>query len=819
MFKHYLKTAIRNLVRHKLYSLINIGGLAIGLAACLVITVFVRYEMSYESWLPNADNIYRIDVRIFKNDLGIPDGLFDSSMGPLKAALEDDFQEIRKVTRIANKRVIFRNDTEVFSEVITPVDGNFFQVFALTFVAGNGDNALGDTHSIVLSESLARKYFGSEDPMNRNLSTIDGETYRVTGIFADLPQNTSLSLDMLVLLDSTSAEYSALYGKWGNLNLDTYITLQPGALIDDISNRFSELLDKKVPLNIPGSRPSDLFSLVPLALTDTHLHGTIGDSHKAGEAMRRLQTFVAIGVLIFGIVVFNFVNSATAIAGYRAREIVMRKLAGAQRKQLVNQFVGETIGMVLIAFVLAMVITEFALPWFGHILDKPVRIDYSGETPFLVALLVIIPVIGIIAGIYPALYLSRFRPARVLHSSPAGVSTTTRLRTTLILAQFTISIGLTIAASVVYLQFGFASTIDLGFEQENRVVLRGAGTPYVRPRVDSLLAELARIPGIQGITRSQSVPGDEDISMFHATTPQHPGSRLAMQINPVDFGFFELYGVKFLSGRSLNEGFSSDTLTFVEDVDNPEPTTVSVVINRTALKSLEFGEPEAAIGKVFSGRLGTADRLTKLNVVGVVDDFMERSIREEVTPRVYYRDLSELSAITVAIKPHALPGVLDEIEETWYQVVPDQPIERSFLDTQLEALYRETKSQGQILLFFAVLAVLISSLGLYGLAAFSAERRNKEIGIRKVHGAKVVDVIRLFAWQFTKPILIANLIAWPVAWYLMHNWLTEFAYRIDLTLWPFVGAGLAVLLIANGTVIIHAAHAAKANPALVLTYE
>lgn len=819
MFKHYLTAATRNLVRHKLYSLINIGGLAIGLAACLVITIFVRYEMSYESWLPNADDIYRIDIRIFKNELGIPDGLFDSSMGPLKAALENDFQEIRKVTRIANKRVIFRNDTEVFDEAITPVDGNFFQVFALNFVAGNGDNALGDTHSIVLSESLARKYFGSEDPMNRNLSTIDGETYRVTGIIADLPQNTSLSLDMLVLLDDTSAEYSALYGKWGNFNLDTYITLQPGTSIDKISNRFNYLLDNNVPLNIPGSRPSDLFNLAPLALTDTHLHGTLGGSHKAGEAMRRVQTFVAIGVLIFGIVVFNFVNSATAIAGYRSREIVMRKLAGAQRRQLVSQFVGETIGMVLIASVLAMAIAEFAMPWFSHVLDEPVRIDLFGETPFFVALLLIIPVIGIIAGIYPALYLSRFRPAHVLKSSPAGTSTTTRIRTTLILAQFTISIGLTIIASVIYLQLGFASTLDLGFEKENKIVLRGAGTPYVRARVDSLLIELAKIPGIQGITRSQSVPGDNDISMFRATTPQKPDSQVAMQINPVDFGFFELYGVEFLSGRSLNEGFSSDTLTFVESIDEPEPTTVSVVINHTALKSLEFGEPKTAIGEVFSGQLGRDDRLTNLIVVGVVDDFIERSIREEITPRVYYRDLSELSAITVSIEPNTLPDVLDDIEETWHRVIPDQPVERSFLDAQVEALYRDTKSQGDTLLFFAILAVLISSLGLYGLAAFSAERRNREVGIRKVHGAKVIDIIRLFAWQFTKPILIANLIAWPVAWYLLQDWLADFAYRIDLTPWPFVGAGLVVLLVANGTVVMHAAHAARANPALVLKYE
>jgi putative ABC transport system permease protein len=819
MFKHYLTTAIRNLVRHRLYSLINIGGLTIGLAACLVITVFIRYEMSYESWLPNSDSIYRIDIRIFKNELGIPEGLFDSSMGPLKAALEDSFVEIQEATRTAHRQAIFRHDTEVFNETITSVDGNFFQVFELTFLAGQRNNALDDVHSIILSESLARKYFGSDDPINKVLSTIDGDTYRVTSVIADLPQNTSLSLEMLVLLDATSPGYSDLYGKWGNLNLDTYITLQPGTSIDEISHRFNDLLDNNVPLNIIGSRPSELFNLAPLALTDTHLHGTKGDSHDAGETKRYLQTLVAIGVLIFGIVVFNFVNSATAIAGYRAREIVLRKLAGAQRSQLIVQFVGETTGMVLIAFVLAMAIAQVALPWFTQVLDTPVNIDYAGEIPFLLALLTLIPVIGIIAGIYPALYLTRFRPARVLHSSPAGTSSTSRVRTTLILTQFSISIGLTIAASVVYLQLGFTATIDLGFKQENKIVLRGVGTPYASTKVDSLLTELAKIPGIQGIKRSQSVPGDVDISMFHATTPQKPDSRLAMQINPVDFGFFELYGVKFLAGRSINEEFSSDTLTFLENADKPEPATVSVVVNRTALKSLEFGKPEAAIGKVFNGQLGRANRPTNLHIVGVVEDFMERSIREEVTPRIYYRDLSELSAITVLIKPNSLPRILDEIEDTWYRVLPDQPIERLFLDDQLEALYGDTKSQSELLLFFAVLAVLISSLGLYGLAAFSAERRNREVGIRKVHGAKIVDIIRLFAWQFTKPILVANLIAWPVAWYLMRDWLTEFAYRIDLTPWPFIGAGFVVLLIANGTVVMHAAHAARTNPALVLKCE
>lgn len=391
MFKHYLITAIRNLVRHRLYSLINIGGLTIGLAACLIIAVFVRYEMSYESWLPNSDSIYRIDVRIFENELGIPEGLFDSSMGPLKTALEDNFVEIQEATRTAHRQAIFRHETGVFNETMTSVDGNFFQVFELTFLAGQPNNALDDVHSIILSESLARKYFGSDDPINKVLSTIDGDTYRVTGVIANLPQNTSLSFEMLVLLDATSPGYPDLYGKWGNLNLDTYITLQPGTSIDEISHRFNEILDNNVPLNIVGSRPSELLNLAPLALTDTHLHGTKGDGHDAGETKRYLQTLVAIGVLIFGIVVFNFVNSATAIAGYRAREIVLRKLAGAKRSQLIIQFVGETIGMVLIAFVLAMAIAQATLPWFTHVLDTPVNIDYAGEIPFLFALLALIP--------------------------------------------------------------------------------------------------------------------------------------------------------------------------------------------------------------------------------------------------------------------------------------------------------------------------------------------------------------------------------------------------------------------------------------------
>lgn len=820
MLLHHVKTAMRNILRHKLFAVINISGLALGLAASILILLFVRFEMSYEDWLPGAENIYRMDVQWLDREKGGINGQSEWSPGPLKAALERDFGEIQNATRTAFRRVNMHRGSDVFSEIIIRADGNFFDVFKLPFVAGDPAGAIGDTSSIVMSETAAKKYFGDRNPVGETLVVNKDEAFRVTGVIEDLPRSTQLEFNMITLFDLGQIKGSHYYDDWGSTTLITYFTLRPGASIDSILARLGDFLVRNVP---PADANRTSFvndtGLVPVALSDAHLMGRSGDDYMPGGGLRTVVTFTVVAFLILGIAIFNFVNSSTAAASLRAKEVAVRKVMGAHRAQLVRQFMGETVIIAMIALLLALALVELAMPWFRTFVDKPIEAAYLGDPALLLGLIVLGVFVGIGSGFYPALFLSRYRPARTLASGRGGAAGSPRLRTVLVLAQFAISIGLMIVAGVVYMQFRYASTMELGFDRDNKILLTGVGRQAVQDHIDTLKFELRAIPGVTGLTQSYVIPGDGTLSTRNTFARQLGDDFKLLRINPVDFGFFDIYGVAFLAGRALSPDHAGDTLRLPDNGDNESVTPANAIINQTTLAALELGTPEEAIGKTFKVFLDYGDGYAEMTVVGVVAEFKERSIRESVLPSVYYNRPDKHYTMTVALEPGAAPGVLDDIDTAWKGVFPEQPIHRSFLDLRLRELYKGAETRAKMLFAFSALAIVISCLGLYGLASFAAARRTREVGIRKIMGASVPDIVRLMVVQFSVPVLIANLVAWPVAWYFAHEWLRDFEYRIDIGPELFVGAGLAALVFAWITVGGHAYRSARTSPAQILRYE
>jgi putative ABC transport system permease protein len=690
-------------------------------------------------------------------------------------------------------------------------ENGFFDIFDLDWLRGDRQTALANPGTVVLTESTARRYFGDADALGQRLEVfVRRVPYLVTGVVADLPDSTHLSFDLLLSMTEVPAP---VLGAWGGACFHTYARLTAGTDPADITSRSHDFFNQRFR---EGSGQLRGFTAVPIR--DIHLRSTREDELKTPGSIANVYALAAIAAFLLLIACINFVNLATARASQRAKEVGLRKAMGGTQSQLVRQFIGESFLLTFVAVGVAIVIVVMTLGSFAAFVQRDIGYADLAGLDVVAAVVAITSVVAVAGGSYPAFLLSSFKPARALRGQNARGATSATFRKGLVVVQFSISIALVVATLVILEQRRFAETIDLGYETEQMVVLTGSQDVGFGPQWASMKRQLANLPGVSAVTASNVVPGTRtsvQTQVRHIDDDDGYGGLVA-QLMLVDFDFLETYEIDVLAGRSLSEA-SGDREIEEQPREPPSPTQTSFVINRLAAERLDW-TPDEAIGRLLnvSGRTGI--------VVGVVEDAYLESVRDPLVPVLYLvpsldRAAAQIREASIRVTGADLERTLASIDEVWRALGPPAPVQRRFLDDDFEALYRGERRQAQLLTTFSVLAVAIACLGLYGLASYSTTRRTKEIGIRKTLGASVPEIVRLFAAEFGVLVLLANIIAWPVAYFAMQRWLAGFAYRIELGPLVFVASAVLALAVALLTVAAVATRAARARPVTTLRYE
>ncbi len=833
MFRNYLLVALRNIARYKLYSFINIAGLAVGLACVVLITLFVRDELSYDTWLPGSRNLYRMELTILVP--GRAPMPFAVVPYPMPPALKDAIPEIASSVRLQQEGMTLTIGDRQFIEQVDVVDPQFFDVIKVPLVAGTPESVFRQPESVVLSQSLARKYFGDANPVGKTVTTGRGGcadddqackaqviSLKVTGVARDIPHNSQLVGDVFLPTTSIADRYSQDNKQnWLSNNGYGYLTLAPGTDPEQVVSKAAAIFDKAVtgPLHLFGVslKGSQVYKLHLTPFSAVHLDsGQWSFNLTPPGSWATVYGVGAIGLLILLVACFNFMNLATARAMLRAREIALRKTLGARRSQLILQFLGEAVLMSLLALLLALALVEILLPAFNNFLQRPIAFHYLTGWRMILLFLAFAVAAGFVGGLYPALVLSGFRPATVLHANSSGQAGSGRLRSILVVLQFSVSIGLGIAALVVFSQISHARNIELGFNRDNMLLVGGGGRVTADGQ-QSFVQKLRAYPGILGVAMSDRMPFDNGQSNV---TVRVPGQSTNVLINTIEISpnFPQILGMRLVAGRFLSEARADDAMDsrsiFAGGHFNPTPQNEgkNILINESAAARLGF-KPQEAVGKtvlMFQNHV---------HIVGVLADAKFHGARELASPVIYDYDPKAVLGLILQLRPGTVPETLAFIDKSWRAFSPIAAVQRHFLDESFDKLYQADQRQGAMFGIFVAIAIVIACLGLFGLAAFTAGRRTREIGIRKVFGARDRDVVLLLLWQFSIPVLIANLIAWPLAWYYLQHWLEGFAYRITLSPLYFLAMGLAALLIAWATILGHALRVARANPIHALRYE
>jgi len=804
MFRNYLTAALRNLARNRLYAGINIGGLAVGFAAAILIGLFVRDEFSYDSFIPGHQRVFRVAANRIVPGRG---PMFVPVVPPdLAAWMKLDLPGVQSVARLATEEVGLRHGDFEASEYIAWADPEIFEVLPLQVLAGNLRTALERPDAIVLTRQMARKYFGRDDPIGETIEINRQHLLRVTAVLKDLPSNTHLdsrifasgraAYSRLAVLDAMPGP--AVQKPWNTL---TYLRSSPAASIDALAHALPDLIDRH--MQFPGAYKFSAavhLTLIPIAAI--HLYGP--GSATADYAL------AAIGALTVLLASLNFVNLTTARAARRAIEVGIRKAAGAGRTDLVIQFIGESMIYVALSMVLALALVEVLMPHFNAFLGRTIVFDYWRSPDLAMSIVGAVLLVGALAGAYPAVVLSAFPPAWVLRSRSGGPIGSQRLREALVVLQFAILIGLTVSTGVLYRQTNFATHDSLRLDKDQVLLIRGACAKAFKDEVKAL-------PGVRSAACSFLAP---TLNPIVIPTQLHDGQSLSIHESSIDVGFLELYGFKPLAGRFFSAAHEQD----VPPEDSKRPPGLTVVINETARRQLGYASPGDAIGQSVPLNLLRSLEDNHVDaypaeIIGVVADFPMGSIRDPIGPTVFYIQPNLFQLMSVKLSGRQIPETLASIDLLWKRLGNTRPVSRFFFDQQVEDTYRDMIRQQQLMTALESVALLIACLGLFGIAAFSSERRTKEIGIRKVMGAETRDIMRMLLWQFSRPVLYGSLIAWPVAAYVMNRWLQSFAYHVELGPWLFIATTALTLIIALITVSAHCWPVARAKPAAALRYE
>jgi putative ABC transport system permease protein len=794
MFKNYFKIAFRNLWKHKVFSLINILGLTVGLTAGFLIFLYVSFELSYDNFHSKSDRIYRIVA-----DIKTPTEVLHAG-GPSWAVphhIKPEFPEVEQSVRIAgdDNLLIRKGDVKYMETAVMWADSGFFKMFDFKLIKGDPVKALTDPFSIVFTESAAKKYFGKEDPLGQTvIITGDALPAKVTGIMKDIPENSQIKGDMVLSMSTITREWNKnLDNQWGNYGAQAYVMLKPGTDYKAFEKKLPGFLERR---NGSEMKESQMFATLFLEpLRDVYLHTTRNGSSTGN--INNVYIFSIIAVFILAIACINFVNLTTARSSERAREVGIRKVVGALRTQLTGQFIGESLMLCFIAFLLSIGLISALIPTFNTVAGKEVSEGLFSHPSYVLMLLGAAVGIGLLAGFYPALVLSSFRPVVVLKGR---FSTGTRgilLRKGLVVAQFTISIALIIGTIVVYRQMSYMRNKELGFSKDQMMVIDIGGNP----NKESFKQSLKGLPMVKSVSLSGSVPGSGNPGAYSQIENTKGELQIAnLDLYFVDFDYLDHYKIKLLAGR----GFSRDFMT---------DTTQAMVLNESAIKMFGYTKPEQAIGKQFKqwGREG--------KIIGVIQDFHFRGLQTPIKPLSMRMEDGGANLISVNITGKDIAGTLKIIEDKWKAAITDRPFNYYFLDENFDKQYRAEERFGKLFFNFSVLAIFISCLGLLGLASYSTMQRTKEIGIRKVMGASVSNILNLLSRDFLVLVVISFFVAAPAAWYFMHQWLKDFAYRTEIVWWVFAVSGLLAVIIAITTISFMAIKAAVANPVKSLRTE
>ncbi|MDE3182366.1 MAG: ABC transporter permease [Bacteroidota bacterium] len=799
MIKNYFKIAFRNLWRNKAFSVINIFGLAIGIATCLIITLFVKNELSYDRYNKKAGQIVRVVFRANIDGQKINEA---NVMPPVAKTLLADYPEVKKATRIktGGQQFVSYGDKSFEENSFAFVDPDFFEVFTLPLIEGDAATALQQPNTIVITKAIAEKYFGNEDPLGKALKIKGAPTdFTVSGVINKVPDNSHFHFDFFASMENVPDAKSASFM---TSSYYTYLVLAKGYNYKKLQAKLPEYMDKYMGPQFEKGfgmtlseyrKKGNNIGLYLQPLTDIHLHSDFTNDLSPEGDIRYVYIFSAIALFMLLIACINFMNLSTASASKRAREVGIRKVLGSLRSDLIRQFLTESIVLTAFALILAIVFVNLALPFFNQLSGKELSFNLSKNPWIAPALFTIVIITGVFAGSYPAFFLSSFKPVTVLKGKITTVKKTIGIRSGLVVFQFFISIVLIIATTVVYRQLVYIQHIKLGYDKSQVILL--PQTYMLQNNQQAFYNKLKQDQRVENVSISGYIPAGSSYGNNFFIYPGNDVTDVVKTLRyDVDYNYLETLGMKMAYGRYFSDKFGTDSS--------------AIILNQTAARAL--GWDKDALNKIVS-RKDNSGKLTSYHVIGVVKDFHFKSMHEPIAPLVMVLGNGATSMIVKA-KTKDVAGLLSAMKKTWASLSPEGPMNYSFLDERVQQTYAAEQKMGTLLAIFAGLTIFIACLGLFGLVTFSAEQRTKEIGIRKVLGASVTGIVELLSKDFLKLVLVAIVIATPVAWFAMNKWLQDFAYRIYISWWFFVIAGGIAILIALITITFQAIKAALANP-------
>jgi putative ABC transport system permease protein len=796
VLKNYLKTALRNLYKYRGFSFINLLGLAVGMACCVLILLYVQDELSFDRYHEHADRIYRV-TREWLNEHGTSSLHLGHVAPPIAPLLINDFPDIQEAVRIQTpgRMLCSRQEKHFLEEDIIFAEETLFSLFSFNLLLGDPDTALRDPFSVLLTPETAQKYFGDADPMGQTLKFENRIDAKITGIVEPAPTNSHFHFDIIGSLSTLRQLYGQReFESWGSNNYATYLLLPEGYDIERLAAQTPAFLERH---RGEDARRSNVLHFQ--RLTDIHLHSHLDSEIEPNSDITYVYVFSAVALFVLLIACINFMNLSTARSSVRAKEVGLRKVVGAQREHLIRQFLGESVLLAFFALLLCVAMVKLVLPAFSRFVNRTLTLNPLQDPGLLLGLLGLTLLVGVVAGSYPALYLSGFQPSGVLKGIRGSARRGSRFRTVLVVFQFAVSIVLMISVSVVYRQLHFSRSKNLGFKQEQIVVL--PTTAAIRQRFESLRTQWLSQPGIVSAAASRRVPSDRLLDSSGARVISADGEKpinFRIAFVRVSHDFIPTYGMEMASGRNFSREFPTDLKE-------------AFILNEEAVRKIGW-TPENALGRSFQYGSRTG------SIIGVVKDFHFESLHQSIAPLVLYLQ-PDYRHVSLRLRPENIPQTMAYLKDRWGELRPNYPFDYFFIDENFDGLYRSEEKLGQVFGVFSLLAVGIACLGLLGLASFSAERRIKEIGIRKVLGAPVPGLLLLLSRDFTRWVLAANLIAWPLAYIIMQRWLQNFAYRVGLQLTDFVLAGVLAFGVALLTVSFQTVKAALGNPIDSLRYE
>lgn len=793
MIQNYFKIALRNLVKYRVFSLINILGLAAGLACFLLLALYVKDELGYDRFHANAERIYRLS-RTFLSKDGTTSLRLAHAAPPFGPKIKQDFPQVEEVVRMLATSALIKHGENQFDEPnIFAAEPSIFKIFSFQILSGNPENALNNPFSIMLSKPMAEKYFGRSNPVGQTLRVDNQIDYTVTGVFEPLPKQSHFHPQFLVSF--SSLQDARVYGDeklrtdWGNNSFSTFLLLKRNVNPKQLVDAFPAFQNRHV-----DPKASTWSVLGLMKLTDIHLYSQLDSEIEANGNIQYVYLFSIIGFFILLIACINYMNLATARSATRAREVGMRKVIGAMRSQLIYQFMCESALIVSIAVTLAVSLVVVCLPAFNNFTRKALTLASLYDPAFLSIILGITLFTALIAGSYPAFFMTALQPIATLKGKLVSTVKNGRLRHTLVVTQFAIAVTLIISTLVVYNQINYIQKHDLGYSKDQVVLLRTPRDTAVN--FENIREQLLQNPGITQVARSSRIPTSRLLDSWEAFVPKNnemTESSVVIKSLSVDEHFIPAYEIKMVAGRNFSKDFPTDKSN-------------GFVLNETAARKLGWTNPREAIGN----RFGYGD--IRGQIIGVTKDFHFESLHQKVVPLVMFQQSNYMGRVSVRISGQNIPQTLAHIEQVMLRANPEASFSYQFLDQRFGDLYVREQTQQLLFGIFAGVAVVISCMGLLGLSMFMAALRTKEIGVRKVLGASVTGVIVLLSRDFLKPVLVAIVIASPIAWYVMNRWLEDFAYHTEINWWTFAFAGIIAVLIAILTVSSQGIRAALINP-------